>query len=88
MHHIVNQVEKAAYDMGFRFAAGFIGGACRLCPECVGVGSQTPCRYPYRARPSMEAMGIDVCATLANVGLAIEFPPKKEVLWTGLILVE
>ncbi|MBC7106288.1 MAG: DUF2284 domain-containing protein [Firmicutes bacterium] len=88
LHQIVNEVEGAAYGMGFRFAAGFIGGACRLCPECVGVHSREPCRHPYKARPSMEGMGIDVAATLANVGLTIRFPPGEEVRWTGLVLTE
>jgi predicted metal-binding protein len=88
LHHIVNEVERAAYDMGLRLAAGFIGGACRLCAECVGVHSREPCRHPYKARPSMEGMGIDVAATLANVGLTIRFPPEEEVRWTGLVLIE
>lgn len=88
LHRIVNKVEKAAYNLGFRFAAGLIGGACRLCPECIGVYSSAPCRHPYEARPSMEAMGIDVYETLAKVGLTLKFPPEREVLWTGIVLVD
>ncbi|MGB9661673.1 MAG: DUF2284 domain-containing protein [Moorellaceae bacterium] len=88
LHRIVNKVERAAYNWGFRFAAGLIGGNCRLCPECVGVHSNLPCRHPYEARPSMEAMGIDVGETLAKVGLTLKFPPEKEVFWTGMVLLD
>ncbi len=88
LHRIVNKVERAAYNLGFRFAAGLIGGHCRLCPECVGVHSNLPCRHPYEARPSMEAMGIDVGETLSKVGLTLKFPPEKEVFWTGMVLLD
>lgn len=89
LHRIVNKVEKAAYALGFHFAAGLIGGPCRLCTECVGVHSSLPCRHPYEARPSMEAMGIDVIETLRKAGIpTLKFPPEKEVWWTGIVLLD
>jgi len=87
LHYLVNMGEKEAFRMGFRFAAGLIGGACHLCEECVGAGSKNPCRHPFQARPSMEAMGIDVAATLERAGMSLQFPVSDVVTWTGLLLV-
>ena len=88
LHELVNFGEKEAFIAGFRFAAGFIGGCCRLCDECVAVDGSTKCRFPFKARPSMEAMGIDVMATVEKAGLSIDsFPITNRVTWTGLILL-
>jgi predicted metal-binding protein len=88
LHEIVNAVEKAAQGLGFTFAAGFIGGACKLCDPCVGVKSGKPCKHPFKARPSMEAVGIDVHRTAQRAGLVFSFTIEKEVVWNGLVLVE
>ncbi|HHY36898.1 MAG TPA: DUF2284 domain-containing protein [Firmicutes bacterium] len=89
LHRVVNSLERRLQGMGFLLAAGFIGGSCRLCEECVGQGSREPCRHPFRARPSMEAMGVNVAATAAKAGLGIApFPLGREVVWTGLILLD
>lgn len=89
LHKLTNRVEAAAFSMGYRFATGFIGGQCILCEECVAQGSNNePCRHPFRARPSMEAMGIDVFQTAYNAGLPFDIPPKETTVWTGLVLVD
>ena len=88
LHEIVHRVESSAFAEGYQFAAGFIGGSCRLCAECVTPGSNEPCRHPFQARPSMEAMGIDVVKTTANAGLPFDIPPKETTVWSGLVLVE
>ena len=88
LQEIVHRVESAAYSMGHTFATGFIAGSCRLCAECVAIGSNEPCRQPFKARPSMEAMGIDVVQTAANAGLPFEAPPNETVVFNGLILIE
>jgi len=88
IHEIVHSVESAAFSMGYTFATGFIAGSCRLCAECVVPGSNEPCRHPFRARPSIEAMGIDVATTAANAGLPFDIPPKETTIWNGLILIE
>ncbi|MFQ6125672.1 MAG: DUF2284 domain-containing protein [Candidatus Heimdallarchaeota archaeon] len=88
LHEIVHRVESAAFSMGYRFAVGFIGGSCRLCAECIAISSNEPCRHPFRARPSMEAMGIDVFQTAANAGLPFDIPPKETAVWNGLVLVD
>jgi len=87
LHELVHFGEKEAFASGFRFAAGFIGGCCRLCNECVAADGGMQCRFPFRARPSMEAMGIDVFATVEKAGLPVTFPISDTVIWTGLILL-
>jgi predicted metal-binding protein len=85
---IVEAVESAAFKKGMRFAAGLVGGSCILCERCVGNKSSDACRHPFRARPPMEAMGIDVVKTAENAGLPIHLSSPKDVVWTGLILLE
>ncbi len=85
---ILNKLEKDAMMMGHRFALALSGGACSLCDECVGISSGEPCRHPFEARPSMEAVGIDVILTAENAGAGVEFPVKNDPVWTGILLVE
>ena len=58
-----------------------------LCDVCAGANGQ-PCNHPFEARPSMEAVGIDVVATAEAAGLAIELPADKHPRWTGLLLID
>jgi len=53
----------------------------------VGVGAAEPCRHTFQARSSMEAMGIDVVATVERAGLPVAFPVTDKVTWTGLVLL-
>jgi len=85
---IVETVEAAAFKKGMRFAAGFIGGSCPLCEQCVDNKMTDPCRHPFRARPAMEGVGIDVFQTVQNAGLSLDLSSSKNVLWTGLVLLE
>ena len=87
LHEIVCQVESFCIRNGYYFAAGLVGGSCPLCEECVGVKSGLPCRYPFKARPAMEAMGIDVMATTKKVGLDLSFGQNEGRSWVGLVLV-
>jgi predicted metal-binding protein len=87
LHELVNLSEKKAFEKGFHFATGLIGGCCRLCEECVAVQSGQPCRFPFKARPSMEAMGIDVIATTEKADLAMSFPIVDRVTWTGVVFI-
>ncbi|UCE29429.1 MAG: DUF2284 domain-containing protein [Candidatus Bathyarchaeota archaeon] len=87
LHHTVHKVEAQAFALGYRFATGFIAGSCKLCPECVARKPQESCRHPFQARPSMEAVGIDVFKTAQNAGLPFDIPPKGKTVWNGLVLV-
>ncbi|MEW6244257.1 MAG: DUF2284 domain-containing protein [Bacillota bacterium] len=85
LHEVVGRVEKQAMEMGYHLSAGFIGGACRLCDECVGPGAR--CRHPFLARPSMEGMGVNVSSTVAKVGYEVKFPVGDGINWYGMVLV-
>ena len=85
---IVEAVESAAFKKGMRFVAGLVGGSCVLCERCVDDKSSQVCRHPFRARPPMEAVGIDVVKTAQNAGLPIHLSSSKNVVWTGLILLD
>jgi predicted metal-binding protein len=68
---VVYKLERQAYADGYHLAMGFGGGSCKdyLCQGmiCQFLDSGR-CRFPHRARPAMEAMGIDVIALLDQVG--------------------
>jgi predicted metal-binding protein len=84
----LGKLEKEALYMGYRFAVALSGGCCSLCDECVGPDPKAKCRHPFQARPSIEAVGIDVVATAEAAGLKVEFPAKAKAVWTGLLLVD
>lgn len=86
LHRLVNWAESRAFALGFRFATGFIGGCCKLCPECGGPAQK--CCHPFLARPSMEAVGVDVVATSRKAGMPIAFPVQDKVVWCGLLLLD
>ncbi len=85
---VVNEVEAHAFKMGYYFAAGLSASECRLCPECVPPSSGRTCRHPFVARPSMEAMGIDVIETCKRAGMPVRLSSKERVRFTGLVLVD
>ena len=68
---VVSVLERQAYKDGYHLAMGFGGGSCKdyLCQGmiCQFLDSGR-CRFPHRARPAMEAMGIDVVALINKVG--------------------
>ena len=83
---ILLSLESASLKMGYRFAAGFTGGSCHYCDGCVKTGGE--CKTPYKARPSMEAVGIDVVGTLQKIDVTLDFPVSNKVKWWGLLLVD
>lgn len=87
LHDIIYKLEKKAFSLGFPFAAGLIGGSCKLCKDCPGKNdTNVKCLHREKARPSMEAMGIDVLSTCKDIGIKVEFSPTK-VIWTGMVLL-
>lgn len=85
---IIEAVEAEAFKKGVRFATGLTGGSCVLCEQCVEDKDKDACRFPFRARPAMEGVGIDVFQTTQNAGIPIHLSSPRKVLWTGLILIE
>lgn len=88
LHWLVESLEAAAFSEGFYLAAGLIADDCKLCERCADARKGELCRHPFRARPSMQAMGIDVVRTCKNAGLPISFSPRAKLRYTGLLLLE
>jgi predicted metal-binding protein len=82
----VVEVELALFLAGYYKAWGLGSGPCRGCEKCNITGE---CLHSDKARPSMEACGIDVFRTAAENGLS--FPVLKhtnaERNSFGLVLV-
>ena len=83
----VAELERELFMGGYYGAFGMSCGPCNLCEECE---MTKPCAHPRLARPSMEACGIDVFATLRNVGLNIDVVTSRQESCTfcGLIPFE
>jgi predicted metal-binding protein len=64
-------LEEIMFKDGYYKAFVFLAGPCELCKEC-GKIAGTFCTNSDRARPSMEACGIDVFQTVRNNGFRIE----------------
>lgn len=83
LREVVSVVESEAHNMGYYFAMGFAAGECSLCLsqniECDALKTGR-CRYPLKARPAMEAAGIDVFATVKKAGWEIHtISPTKDI---------
>ena len=84
---IVAELEREIFLDGYYRAFGMTSGPCRLCRTC---NTAKPCKFPYEARPSMEACGIDVYQTVRNSGYKLEVVKTEDSCCTynGLILIE
>lgn len=86
-HKKLLALERAAFLQGKHKALVFGAGPCTLCPDC---DTTKPCAQPGKARPSMEACGIDVYETMKNAGL--ELSPRTEknqyVKYIGMLLID
>ena len=80
-NEIVSKIESLAFADGHYLAIGFGGGSCQdsLCGGglCRALDSGR-CRFPLKARPSMEAVGIDVYGLVTRVGWNI-YPIYRSV---------
>lgn len=85
IRNIVPKLEREIFLDGYHKAFGMGSGPCNLCPEC-----SERCEYPYEARPSMEACGIDVFSTVRANGFPIEVLTTRtcEGNYYGVILIE
>lgn len=68
---VVSKIEALAFNDGHYFAVGFGAGGCKTA-LCRGLICQFldsgRCRFPLKARPSMEGVGIDVFDLVAKMG--------------------
>lgn len=65
LHQVTMWLERECMRRGYYLAVGFGAADCELCEVCE---TSELCAEPYAARPSMEAVGIDVPLTRAAAG--------------------
>ena len=69
---IVLKIEGTAFYDGYYFALGFASGPCKIiwCPNvnCAALNPGSACRFPLKARSSMEGVGMDVYAMATRAG--------------------
>lgn len=84
----VADLERKIFLMGAWKAFGLGAGPCYFCSDCPVPSG--PCRHPERARPSMEACGIDVFSTARKARLPIQVIENHSQCpnYYGLILVD
>jgi predicted metal-binding protein len=85
---IVVDLERNIFLRGAWKAFGLGAGPCYFCKECAVEKGR--CRYPERARPAMEACGIDVFSSVRKAGLPIEVVRTERQCpdYYGLLLVD
>jgi predicted metal-binding protein len=64
------ELEREVFLSGYEKAFLLFMDTCELCSECTGV--RVECKVPRSARPTPEAMAVDVFATVRKVGYPIE----------------
>jgi predicted metal-binding protein len=85
---VVAGLERDIFLSGAWKAFGLGAGPCYFCRRCPVEEGQ--CRHTERARPSMEACGIDVFSTAKKAGFPIEVVRTRRQCpnYYGLILVD
>lgn len=86
-HRKLLRLEKRAFLAGFHKAFALGAGPCPVCDPCPDQGR---CRYPGKARPSMEGSGIDVYSTATSAGMNLKPVTNNDqyVKYIGLLLLE
>ena len=64
------ELEKAAFQLGYYKAFLLFMDECQICDECTGTREE--CKNSHLSRPSPEALGVDVYATVLKLGYPIE----------------
>lgn len=71
-YELISKIEAEAFYDGYYLAMGFACGPCKIVfcrdVECSALALGEVCRFPLKARPSMEGVGIDAFAMAAKVG--------------------
>ena len=98
MHDTMFELERRAFLSGYYKAFAMCALPCSYCNDCLperidfvlDKASKRFCEHQDRARPSMEACGIDVYKSVRNVGYEIEVrtSPYEKITFFGLLLIE
>ncbi len=85
-HEIAVKLEREAFLSGHYSAFALGSGPCPYCEEC----NLEECVHPHLARPSMEACGVDVYATVRKAGFDLQVVKDRSETPTyfGLLLVQ
>lgn len=85
---VVAELERSIFLRGAWKVFGLGAGPCYFCKTCPV--EEKRCRHPERARPAMEACGIDVFSTVRKAGFPIEVVRQRRQCpnYYGLILVD
>ena len=86
VQEIVIHLETRFKQKGYQKAFALGAQPCKLCDPCT---ISTFCQYPEKARPTLQACGIDVKATVLNNGWAdvIEHIPCSDSHPVGMVLL-
>ena len=85
---IIAKLERQVFLEGAWKAQGLGAGPCYFCKSCPT--ETCKCRHSEKARPSMEACGIDVFSTVRQFGLPINVVSSRKQCpnFYGLLLVD
>jgi len=85
-HVLIAKLERSLFLEGYYSAFGLPAGPCEYCEKC----NLKHCVKPKLARPTMEACGIDVYATVRKNGFDIDVrkTTEEKPTYFGLVLVE
>jgi len=86
-HDLLLSLERAVFLAGYPEALAFGAGPCPVCASCPEDGR---CRYPEKARPSLEACGVDVYETARKAGLCLSPVSHRQgyVKYVGLVFFD
>ena len=84
LHRVVSEIEREAFRRNYYLSLGLGAEHCALCRRC---NVESSCKHPLRARPSMEAVGIDVHKTIGNAGFTLKWNPYHTIRLYGLVLI-
>jgi predicted metal-binding protein len=83
LHEVTMWLERECMRCGYYLAVGFGAGDCELCDVC---DTSELCVEPYAARPSLEALGVDVVRTREAAGWT-GGAQSGEIALTGIVLL-
>ena len=98
LNTICSEVESRCYYDGYYLSLAFGQGPCKSfwCPDqpCAALQPGTGCRFPWKSRSSMEAVGMDVFGMVAKrgweiypCGTRVQSKDVPHVLLVGLVLI-